>query len=54
MLKSSTAALNVFVERVHLSFVKILDDTPYEPYGSSDVSQVPMGEVPEEGIYPKG
>ncbi|WP_020536708.1 hypothetical protein [Lewinella cohaerens] len=54
MLKSSTAALNVFVERVHLSFVKILDETPYEPYGSSDVSEVPMGEVPPEGIYPKG
>lgn len=53
MLKSTTAALNVYVERVHVSFVKILDDTPYEPYGSSDVEQVPMGDIPAEEIYPK-
>lgn len=53
MLKSSTAALNVHVERVHVSHVKVLDDTPYEPYDTSDVTNIPMGNVPAEAIYPK-
>lgn len=53
MLKSTSAALNVHVERVHLSYVRVLEGGEYEPYGSTDVSEVPMGEVPAESIYPK-
>ncbi|MEZ4984975.1 MAG: hypothetical protein R2795_08060 [Saprospiraceae bacterium] len=54
MLKSATAALNVFVERVHLSFVKIVDDSEYKPYDSSDISTVPPGSPPSNSIYPVG
>ncbi len=54
MLKSATAALNVYAERVHLSFVKIIDDTPYQPYGTSDIEAVPWGNIPDASIYPTG
>jgi hypothetical protein len=53
MVKSAVAALDSHVERVHISYRKILDDTPYEPYDTSDTSEVPMGKVPPESIYPK-
>lgn len=54
MLKSATAALNVYVERVHLSYVKITDDAPYQPYDTSDIEAVPWGDIPDVGIYPVG
>jgi GNAT superfamily N-acetyltransferase len=53
MLKSVSAALNVYVERVHLSFVRIFEGGVYEPYDSTDITEVPLGEVPDESIYPK-
>ncbi|PSR13404.1 MAG: hypothetical protein DA408_17460 [Bacteroidetes bacterium] len=52
MLNSAKAALNVYVERVHLSFVKLFGDAVYEPYETSDVEDVAMGTVPDVSIYP--
>jgi GNAT superfamily N-acetyltransferase len=53
MLKTVSAALNVNVERVHLSFVRIFEGGVYEPYGETDITAVPLGEVPDESVYPK-
>ena len=52
MLKSSTASLNAKVDRVHLSYQKRLDDSPYEEYKSTDTKDVEWGDIPDENIYP--
>jgi len=53
MLKAASAALNVYVEREHVSLVKILKEgAPYTPYETSDTSDVQLGNPPDESIYP--
>lgn len=53
MLKSSTASLNAIVDRVHLSYQKRLDGSPYEEYKSTDTENVEWGDIPNENIYPR-
>ncbi|MEL7251653.1 MAG: hypothetical protein AAFZ63_17005 [Bacteroidota bacterium] len=53
MLKAASAALNVYVEREHVSFVKLInEDAIYEPYETSDTTDVVLGNPPDESIYP--
>lgn len=52
MVKSAAASLDSYIERVHISYRKILDDATHEPYDFMDVSDVPMGQIPADDIYP--
>lgn len=53
MLKAASSALNVYVEREHISFVKIIDEaTTYEPYETSETGDIELGNPPAENIYP--
>ncbi len=52
MLKSTAASLNVQVNRVHLSYQKRLDDSPYSDYKSTDTTDVAWGDIPDVDIYP--
>lgn len=53
MLKAASAALNVYVEREHVSFVKLHnEEAVYEPYETSETGDVQLGNPPDESIYP--
>lgn len=52
MLKSTGRSVNAYVERVHLSYQKNVDGSPYDEYESTDTEDVKWGDIPDENIYP--
>jgi hypothetical protein len=54
MIKTVATGLGSNIERVHLAYQKILDpEITFQQNEFTDVSDVPMGNIPDESLYPK-
>lgn len=53
MMVETCRSMNVAIKRVHIAYRKMLNpDLPWEPFKQLDVSDISLGEVPPEAIYP--